>query len=753
MVIFGSGVRSSLQRALPALLAIAALPASAAVSGIQALHHDGQTFVTWMDAETGTAGTKYRYTLYRAAAPITQANLAGARQVATNILPFSGKRFGYAFNMTDRADPTKPMAVIQEGGSPLPLWSGLAVYTAQAGESAYYAVVARDTTSGTDQPVVAGQNATTAPVAESVAPLRPIQLHTAASVYPSLGITGRQGLPLLLVLHASGANGGPPDERSDYYEFFGNGAMGYHDGLQTALGVQEWRLPAGNMLRLFTRDTLVHPSGAQGFETYWFGYNIVPEGAPAGTPARAQPYTENRLDWMLQWTVDHYGADTNRLYAEGQSMGGWGTLSYALRRPTRFAALYPAMPRTRQTVLPNLDPGTAGNITKASGANPLMPDNTTRYFDRMDSVAYVAARHADLPFIGWSIGRNDGYATWQEQVDFVHALQASRHGFAFAWNNGDHSAGTEPMVLVKQDYPPELFALNKSYPALTHSSLDNNLGNGDPANGDLVGGINLGFAWSDIVDQPRQWSVRLSNRLATARMTVDVTPRRLQQFTLNPGDQVSWTNSAGGSGVATVDAWNLVTIPAVGINPGQASVLTLSKDSAADTTAPTAPSGLRATAASASQVNLSWTASTDNLAVTGYRVLRNGTPVATVTATSHSDTGLAAATAYSYTVQALDAAGNVSAPSAAATATTSAPASMPTTTTPEPPAGGSAPSSGASSPSASPAGGSGSAEGQAAAAGGCTIDPQGHDAGLVLLLAAATLVRSRKSVRAARAKT
>jgi chitodextrinase len=94
----------------------------------------------------------------------------------------------------------------------------------------------------------------------------------------------------------------------------------------------------------------------------------------------------------------------------------------------------------------------------------------------------------------------------------------------------------------------------------------------------------------------------------------------------------------------------------------------------ADTTPPSAPANLGASAVSASQVNLTWTASTDNVGVTGYRVFRGGAQVATPAGTSYSDVGLAPSTAYSYTVRAVDAAGNVSGPSNTASATTLPPA-------------------------------------------------------------------------------
>ena len=89
-----------------------------------------------------------------------------------------------------------------------------------------------------------------------------------------------------------------------------------------------------------------------------------------------------------------------------------------------------------------------------------------------------------------------------------------------------------------------------------------------------------------------------------------------------------------------------------------------------DTQAPSTPTGLNATAASQSQINLTWNPSSDNVIIIGYNVYRNGTHVGTATTTAYNDTGLAANTAYSYTVAAYDAAGNTSAQSSQASATT-----------------------------------------------------------------------------------
>jgi glucose/arabinose dehydrogenase len=94
----------------------------------------------------------------------------------------------------------------------------------------------------------------------------------------------------------------------------------------------------------------------------------------------------------------------------------------------------------------------------------------------------------------------------------------------------------------------------------------------------------------------------------------------------------------------------------------------------ADTTAPSVPANVTASAQSSTSILVTWDVSTDASGISGYRVFRDGstTALATVSTNAFTDTGLSPATQYSYTVAAVDAAAtpNVSALSAAATATT-----------------------------------------------------------------------------------
>lgn len=84
----------------------------------------------------------------------------------------------------------------------------------------------------------------------------------------------------------------------------------------------------------------------------------------------------------------------------------------------------------------------------------------------------------------------------------------------------------------------------------------------------------------------------------------------------------------------------------------------LSGTVAIDTTLPTAPRNLRATGGDTNRVDLAWDASTDNVAVTGYEIYRNGVKLATVHTTEWIDATVAPSTTYRYQVLARDTAGN-----------------------------------------------------------------------------------------------
>ncbi len=99
----------------------------------------------------------------------------------------------------------------------------------------------------------------------------------------------------------------------------------------------------------------------------------------------------------------------------------------------------------------------------------------------------------------------------------------------------------------------------------------------------------------------------------------------------------------------------------------------------ADTTAPGTPEGVLAQAVSATRIDVTWLASSDDVGVTGFRVRRDGGVVGTAAAPAFAAQGLSPDTVYCFTVSAYDAASNESTPSAPACATTLADTTPPGT--------------------------------------------------------------------------
>jgi chitodextrinase len=105
----------------------------------------------------------------------------------------------------------------------------------------------------------------------------------------------------------------------------------------------------------------------------------------------------------------------------------------------------------------------------------------------------------------------------------------------------------------------------------------------------------------------------------------------------------------------------------------------------ADTTPPSTPSALRLSGATDTSLSLSWTASTDNVGVMGYRVFVDGASKATTNGTSYTFGGLSCGKSYTLGVEAYDAAGNVSTRATLSGSTAACPASSGDSTPPSTP--------------------------------------------------------------------
>jgi chitodextrinase len=141
------------------------------------------------------------------------------------------------------------------------------------------------------------------------------------------------------------------------------------------------------------------------------------------------------------------------------------------------------------------------------------------------------------------------------------------------------------------------------------------------------------------------------------------------------GTTASTNYDVTGLKAATSYNFNVKAVDAAGNKSTGTNGITVSTSAAppaGDTQAPTAPANLTSSNVSQTGLTLNWTASTDNVGVTGYEIYRGTDKIGESTTTTFAVTGLTAGTAYGFTVKAKDAAGNVSPASSTHTVTTQA---------------------------------------------------------------------------------
>jgi chitodextrinase len=340
----------------------------------------------------------------------------------------------------------------------------------------------------------------------------------------------------------------------------------------------------------------------------------------------------------------------------------------------------------------------------------------TRHIQTVELNYWVSASLDDA---SWAsiIGLDSAYTYQPTYVEVLHEYNRSTKpvylveaNYEFENNYMDYGS---PGVLRRQEYWTQLSgATGQLYGNLYTVRFTS----GWTANLDTPGAAQIGmlrrffesFRWYDLIPDQSHALVTsgfgtatssgliATNDYATAARTADGT---LAVVYLPKGRTVTvdMTRLAGSVSARWFDPSNGAYVPISGspfANTGSRSfavpgatsdgdtdwVLLLQASTVADTQPPTTPSNVTAQAVSASQINLAWAASTDNVGVAGYRIYRNSTVVATVSGLSFADTGLQSGTSYTYQIASFDAAGNSSPLSSSVVATTLVPDTSPPTT-------------------------------------------------------------------------
>lgn len=270
---------------------------------------------------------------------------------------------------------------------------------------------------------------------------------------------------------------------------------------------------------VWPRDDLGTRAGGSRIESNWLGLTSTEDGGALRLLSWAW------LDAMIQHLLADPLVDPLRFHITGGSMGGWGSAMYGIHHPTTIAAVWPDRPRFKhsqisgQVSVHDWDQAVAPAYPVASAPSLIALHGGGSSMTLLDLIAHVSNTANRVPWVGWVIGRNDGYMPFQDHIDFSDAMIAAGRGFAWAWNNGDHGTGGGSTVYAQQifqSYAYEDFVLNRGYPVFSEHSLDD-----DPRT-DLVGGINIGLGFRNVAETSGTWSCQV--RSVRGACTVKVKP-------------------------------------------------------------------------------------------------------------------------------------------------------------------------------------------------------------------------------------
>ena len=515
---------------------LASVVEGATATNLQAIFRKGQTFVTFNEV----SGASVTYQVYRDAAPIIS---------VANRTPIAVLDQGSGINKY-----TNTNFIVTDLGSPLPNGTGLLVWTTSAAGDFYYAV-----TNSSDSSIVAGVNATTAAVQETVF-----------------------AVPGSIQLKAAYSANGPGTNRVTEYFAWEDYAKWEH-AAWTYYGhrydvVTQPTLQADAMYPL---TVILHPADGSGYkEPLWYvppigtGVYVIPRDN--NFSAVAEPFhglnlnttywyghrradgvvvndTEQRvIRYVLLTTADPaFQVDASRRYISGASLGGGGSMHFAYHHPTLFAAAAPTIGW--------VDPvSTSLNYAPYFGS----PIESGLAWNDWEDQAWLVAQRPQLPPIVYTFGKDDPILSAAAYPKLLEQTEAARQAYFAMWRNTGHSSF---YLLDNADY--HRFKSNEAYPAFSAA------GNSDAFTAQ-EGQRNVQLDWSSalhnlgpgtgVTDTDEVFA--MSFKSLSGDTTASVTIRNTQAFKLTPGTQVRWWNvpqsdgAAIQSGVATADSDGLITV-------------------------------------------------------------------------------------------------------------------------------------------------------------------------------------------------
>ncbi|MBN2137201.1 MAG: hypothetical protein JW720_05300 [Sedimentisphaerales bacterium] len=582
------------------------------VAGLEVEHRLGQTFITWKDpagidiaADIDDESVrnmvrdldekKLHYRIYRSDRRIDSVDgltaIAQVRALSCWNIDYYG---------SSRKDRPALRYVIEDGAEPLAAGTGLYVHNpASDASAAYYAVTAVE--NGVEDRTVTAANTTSSPVTETKGQGVPVlqrtvkpdsfnyidrpELHyyTRWEAPPNSSVENRAIDYLVAVPPDITASPTPVGLHLHCWGGSLDGGYGwwYHyDKLGTTYLISSNQVP-------YDWWTGYH-------ESYYDG----PKDEKKWKQGVVRPYTTTRMLSFLDWAAEKYHLDLSRVFTAGSSMGGSGAPMFAIRHSDKIAWSIGWV----GVHDPGNTPQFTGSYEQVYGekAWAIKFEDGSPAFEYYKDAAFLRKYpQKEIGFITWSNGKNDGAIGWPQAIEFYRAMQDTRRPHIFVWGLSGHGQRAEMPAGGGQRVMPIDIRLDRSLPAFTNCSLDDDPGTAsklpqpvavtignedreDPYDGDSAGQVNLYLYWrtDDIVDSVDKWEMTVALTAAAPEDTcaVDITPRRLQRMKILPNRRYRWNNTCQGktiqSGVVTGDGYGLVTIPdvIVGKKPNRIAV-------------------------------------------------------------------------------------------------------------------------------------------------------------------------------------
>ncbi len=572
------------------LVGVEAAAAEKQITGLAARHDSGQTLLTWQEVDPPLTQDsvpakelkglrremdkqkKVRYRVYRSACPIT--SVAGLEPVA-EVPPLSCWNADY-YGIYPKPEQQAFRYVIQQGKGPVPPGTGICAHNPKKPGKAYYAVtVVRD---GNENTAIGKSNALQTPIEETVGPGVPVlqriekpekfsyvknptlHYYVRWESPPNCAAAGKP-YDYLVAVPPEPAKPAPVGIHLHCWGGSLNGGYGWwYQAEQGHLLVASNQIPYD----------------------WWTGYHdLYWEGPPDEKTWKkgvVRPYSQTRMLSFLDWVATKWDVDRTRTHVAGNSMGGSGSPMFAIRHPEKIAWAVGWVGVHN----PAKSPQFKGSYERVYGKESwaVKFQDGTPVWDHFNDAWYLRNHpEKEIGLICFSNGKNDGGIGWPQAAEFFRALQETRRPHIFVWGQGGHGQRASLPVSLADRWMPMDLRTDQSLPAFTGCSLDDNPGNGDPNDGDAEGQANRYLFWEtgDVVDRPDRWemTVGLVQKAPKDDCTVNITPRRLQQFKPKPGQKVQWTNTSLTDNKqpqtvqSTADNHGLITLQDVQITKGK----------------------------------------------------------------------------------------------------------------------------------------------------------------------------------------